>query len=155
LWLRREFADSPAIADNVVDADAWQSKLAELQRAPLGTVLLAQVDDVPAGCAIVSGAADAVAELKNVFVRPAFKGHGVGCRLLVRAAQLATERGYRVMRMQAERERGWARQLRTLGFSEIKLGDKSALPGQIALFEGCTAGVAAGGFCDDRSSLAA
>ena len=66
---------------------------------PAGAVLLAFVDDNPAGCVAlkpVQAETDAAgqAEMKRLWVRPAYQGHGLGRTLAQAAIDLARERGY-------------------------------------------------------------
>jgi carbonic anhydrase len=72
--LRQELADLPG----------WYS-------APHGALLLASLDDEPAGVVGVRAHAKAWAELKRLYVRPACRGYGLGGRL-IRAALVEAER---------------------------------------------------------------
>lgn len=158
LWLRREFASSPDLIDNVIDLNEWQSELADLRGhfgAPFGAILLAEMDGVPVGCAIMRGVGPDLCELKTVFVRPAFKHYGIACQLIVRIAELATQRGYKRMRMHAGRQQSLTTRLKTLGFAEIAAGEKVKRTRELALFEACTSDVVDGGCRQDHLSAAA
>jgi ribosomal protein S18 acetylase RimI-like enzyme len=66
---------------------------------PAGAVLLAFVDDEPAGCVAlkpVQTEANAAgeAEMKRLWVRPAHQGRGLGRQLAEAALDLARQRGY-------------------------------------------------------------
>jgi len=155
LWLRREFADAPDIADTVIDNDDWETTFDVGRKAPFGAMVIAHVDDVPAGFAMMRGLDGAACILNGLFVRPAFRGHDMACRLLVRAGQLAVERGYRCMLTLAGREQTLTHKLRALGFSEVAVGEKYVSAGPLAVFRCCTSGLAAGGCADEPTVLAA
>ncbi len=65
---------------------------------PLGVILLARVDDEPAGCIVIVpmklNSGSQAAELRRMFVRPALRGHGVGRRLVATAIDFAHAAGY-------------------------------------------------------------
>lgn len=61
---------------------------------PTGALLLCRVDGAPAGCVAFSGRALDVAELKRLYVRPAFRELKVGRNLALRAMCLAADAGY-------------------------------------------------------------
>ena len=62
---------------------------------PTGGMWLARVHDNVAGCIALGRYDDDAAELKRLFVRPAFRGHNLGTRLLGEASLFAQETGYR------------------------------------------------------------
>jgi putative acetyltransferase len=65
---------------------------------------VARVDGLPAGCGGIQlvGAedGDAYGELKRMYVRPAFRGRGVGKLLLAHLADYARQRGVDVLRLE-------------------------------------------------------
>lgn len=61
---------------------------------------MAYLDGQPAGCGGVQLFGEEYAELKRMYVRPAFRGQGVGKRLLVHLQAYAYERGLRVLRLE-------------------------------------------------------
>lgn len=65
--------------------------------APEGTLFLALVDGHPAGCVAVRRFDNSTCEMKRLFVRDAWKGHGVGRALASRAIVAGREMGYKRM----------------------------------------------------------
>lgn len=61
---------------------------------------VAYLDGQPAGCGGVQLFGDEYAELKRMYVRPQFRGQGVGKRLLAHLQAYAHERGLRVLRLE-------------------------------------------------------
>ncbi len=59
-----------------------------------GVFLLARVDHEPAGCGAVRPYDANRAEIKRMFVRPAFRGIGLGRRLLSELETIAADRGF-------------------------------------------------------------
>lgn len=66
---------------------------------PAGRLYLAMAGEAPAGCVALRPLAPEVAELKRLYVRPAFRRHGTGRLLTETALQAAGEIGYRTMRL--------------------------------------------------------
>jgi GNAT superfamily N-acetyltransferase len=67
---------------------------------PHGCLLLACLDGQPAGCAAFHRFEPGICELKRMYVRPAFRGHGIARRLLETLIQEAQTAGYSVMRLE-------------------------------------------------------
>ena len=61
---------------------------------PTGRLALATVDSQPAGCIALRRVDAHRAELKRLYVRPAFRGHGLGRALLQWAMNQARAAGY-------------------------------------------------------------
>src|SRR5579862_4064455 len=61
---------------------------------PAGRLLLARVDDVAAGCVALKPRSSTICELKRLYVRPAFRGLGVGQRLVKQVLNEARRIGY-------------------------------------------------------------
>lgn len=92
--------------------------------APDGTLLLAMVDDAVAGCCALRplDAADYAnaCEIKRLYVRPAFRGLGLGRDLAERILDTARQAGYRSVLLDTLDEMETARALyQDLGFEEI------------------------------------
>ncbi|TWV99341.1 GNAT family N-acetyltransferase [Chitinophaga pinensis] len=65
--------------------------------APAGALFIALVDGHPAGCVGVRLFENATCEMKRLFVRDAFKGHGVGRALAIKAIEAGKKLGYKRM----------------------------------------------------------
>jgi len=68
---------------------------------PAGCMLLATSAGFAAGCGGFRRLAADICELKLIFVRPEFRGHGVGRRIVVELLKLARRAGYAVARLEA------------------------------------------------------
>ena len=87
-------AASPAGAANIC-LDNFEQELADLP-APYTALLLAHVDGQPAGCIALKplpSAPEPACELKRLWVRPAFRGHSLGRRLVHAALEQAAALG--------------------------------------------------------------
>lgn len=88
---------------------------------PEGRLLLACADDAVAGCVALRPLRDGVCEMKRLFVRPAFRTHGLGRMLAERVIAEARTIGYRRMCLDTLPSMGRAQQLyEVLGFREIE-----------------------------------
>ena len=67
---------------------------------PEGCLLLATFDDRSAGCGAFHKLEDRVCEMKRVYVRPEFRGHGIGRQLAQALIARATGAGYASMRLE-------------------------------------------------------
>ena len=65
--------------------------------APEGALFLAKVNGLPAGCVAVRRFDNSTCEMKRLFVRDAYKGHGVGKALAAKAIEAGKELGYQRM----------------------------------------------------------
>lgn len=63
--------------------------------APEGALFLALVDGQPAGCVAVRAFENSTCEMKRLFVRDAYKGHGVGKALAASAIEAGRKLGYK------------------------------------------------------------
>jgi GNAT superfamily N-acetyltransferase len=88
---------------------------------PSGRLLLAHVDEAPAGCGGLRRLEPSVCEMKRLFVKPEFRGCGLGRKLSETLISNAREMGYSTMRLDtiAEKMREAVRLYKALGFYEI------------------------------------
>lgn len=93
----RELAEYERLADAVV-ADEATLAAALFGDRPDAEVVIADVDGAPAGFALFFHSFSTFLGrrglyLEDLYVRPAFRGHGIGGRLMRHLARLAVERG--------------------------------------------------------------
>lgn len=100
-----------------------------------GTFLLARVDGEPAGCGAVRMSADGRGEIKRMYVRPSWRGHGVGSALLARLELEAIERDARSLVLEMGDCQPAAEALyRRSGFATVPCwGAYLATPGSLCL----------------------
>jgi len=66
---------------------------------PDGRLLLAYIDDQPAGCIALHKLDEKICEMKRLYIRPAFRGHNLGRKLIDSILADAREVGYTHMRL--------------------------------------------------------
>lgn len=123
-WHRERHVEDLALIDRYFDADAWEAELAGLpgKYAPpdKGSLLIAYRGGQPAGCVALRDLGDNVAEMKRMFVLPAYRGLGIGRALADRAIADAKAAGYRRMRLDTSRRQAEAIRLyEASGFRRI------------------------------------
>ena len=105
----------------------FEQELRELPgeyRAPLGALMLARVDGQVAGCCALRALPDAdhvgAAEMKRLYVRPAYRGLGLGRQLTTAILDAARVAGHACVLLDTLDDMEAARQLyQDLGFVEI------------------------------------
>jgi GNAT superfamily N-acetyltransferase len=73
------------------------STLPGIYAPPAGRLLFATLDGRPAGCVCLKPRGEDVCEMKRLYVRPAFRGHDIGRKLVLRLLDEARRTGYRRM----------------------------------------------------------
>lgn len=137
LWLQELFLDYQRDIGIDLSYQGFTDELATLPgeyRPPAGVLLLALVDGEPAGCCALrplpnSDHPDAC-EMKRLFVRPAFRGLGLGRQLVEQTLLCAQQAGYRYLLLDTLTDMEAARALyEELGFEEIAPYYHNPLPG--------------------------
>jgi GNAT superfamily N-acetyltransferase len=113
----------------------FERELAELPGSyapPAGRLVVALVDGTAAGCGALRPLDAGVAELKRMWVRPAFRGRGLGRSIAEVLLRAADDVGYRAVRLDTLGSMKEARSLYAdLGFREIPAYYDNPLPGVI------------------------
>ncbi|HEX7878952.1 MAG TPA: GNAT family N-acetyltransferase [Candidatus Eisenbacteria bacterium] len=142
-----EFADSPTPVDTVrtlfreyadaigtdLEYQGFSAELATLPgayAAPDGALLLVSVEGEPAGCVAFKRLDEHGAELKRLFVRPAYRALGLGRWLVGNVIDLACVAKYRTLRLDTLAHMTGAQNLyRRIGFREIAPYGDGHMPG--------------------------
>ena len=120
---RALFREYTAALDFDLDFQDIEEELAALPgpyARPEGIILLAEVDDEPVGVVALKPLdAPGVCEMKRLYVRPRFRGRGLGRALGTAILEAARRLGYETMRLDTVASMTPARELyRSLGFEE-------------------------------------
>jgi GNAT superfamily N-acetyltransferase len=103
LWNRSRYAHLPWLVERYYDPANWDAYLAALTglfEPPSGDILLARLAGEPAGCALMRRIDASTCEMKHLYVRDDARGRGVASQLCAALMMLATERGFKVMRLE-------------------------------------------------------
>lgn len=119
-----EYARSLSVDLCFQNFDAELAQLPGVYTPPAGALLLALVDDEPAGCVAMRPLPEAdhtnACEMKRLYVRPAFRRYGLGRLLTQRLIDLATQAGHSCMLLDTLDDMEAARGLyASLGFVEV------------------------------------
>ena len=123
-WHRDRNREDLDLIDRYFDPAAYQAELASLPGSyapPDGALLLATLDDEPAGCVALHRLDDRTCEMKRMFVHVHLQGHGIGRALGEAAIDQGRALGYQRMRLDTSFRQHEAQALyRKLGFTVIE-----------------------------------
>jgi putative acetyltransferase len=124
--LFREYAAALHVNLCFQDFERELQELPGTYSPPAGRLLLAHNKDDAgatarlAGCGALRPLSPEISEMKRLYVRSEFRGHGIGCALTLALISAAREIGYRAMRLDTLPEMQQAQKLyQQLGFREI------------------------------------
>jgi putative acetyltransferase len=93
-WIAALEPDEFNQAPTFHDVETELATLPGIYAPPAGRLLLAEYDGQPAGCVCLKGHDAATAELKRLYVRPAFRGLNIGQQLVNTLLREARQAGY-------------------------------------------------------------
>ena len=96
--VRELFREYQAAVNAPVCFASFDAELAGLP-GPYVTLLVSDVNGSPAGCVALKPLADQTAEVKRLYVRPAFRRLGLGEQLMRAVASAAQQLGYTTLRL--------------------------------------------------------
>jgi putative acetyltransferase len=116
-----EYAQSLAFSLCFQNFEQELKSLPAAYAQPDGRLLLAHDSDIAAGCVALRKLEDGICEMKRLYVRPAYRGKGIGRLLVDRVIAEARAIGYRQMRLDsvASSMQPAISLYRQLGFREI------------------------------------
>lgn len=128
--LFREYVSSLAEDISFQNVDAELATLPGKYTRPGGVALIAWDGARAAGAVAYRMVEPGVCEMKRLYVRPAFRGRGLGRELAEALVDDARARGYRTMLLDTLESMGSARALyRDLGFAPVAAYYDNPLPG--------------------------
>jgi GNAT superfamily N-acetyltransferase len=97
--LFKEYASSLGVDLSFQDFEHEMKELPGEYAEPDGCILLASLDSGLVGCVALRPLSSEVCEMKRMYVRPTFRGQGMGRLLAEDVITEARKRGYRKMRL--------------------------------------------------------
>jgi len=132
--LFREYADSLAFDLSFQEFEKELESLPGRYAFPEGCLLVAENQDGIVGCVAVRKIDEGVCEMKRLFVRPEYRGTGIGRRLAMEIIQTAIRLGYSHMRLDTTPSMSTATSLyRSLGFYDTEPYCYNPVPGAVYL----------------------
>jgi len=124
---------------------------------PSGVLLLGLSNNQAAGCVALHRLEDGVCEMKRLYVRPQFRGTGIGSQLVRRVIESAVAMGYKRMRLDtvADQMQDALRMYRRLGFLEIEPYRENPIPSALYMeldLKRCEASTVCGNAAASRQS---
>ena len=102
--------------------------------SPEGRLYIAFVGDQPGGCVGLRKIAEGIAEMKRLYVRPLFRGQGIGRQLVLALVKDCRQLGYSRMRLDTLPSMKRALELyRAMGFRPIDPYTENPVPGAMFL----------------------
>lgn len=141
-----EYAESLGFSLCFQDFDKELAGLPGDYSAPTGCLLLAWADGEMAGCVALRRLADRVCEMKRMYIRPAFRGKGLGRKLAEAVVRRADAMGYRRMRLDTLPVMKEAIELyRSMGFGTIEPYYRNPIEGALYMELDLAEGTRSGG----------
>ncbi len=136
-WIRGLFLEYAASLGFDLSFQGFEKELASLPgeyAPPFGRLILAIQEDEPAGCVALRRIDAARCEMKRLYIRPAFRGSGLGRSLAEAVIDEARRLGYARMRLDTVPSMRRAIGLyRSFGFREIPPYRLNPIPGALFL----------------------
>ena len=130
-----EYAESLGFSLCFQGFDEELARLPGKYSRPEGRLLLVRQDDADAGCVGVQRLESNLCEMKRMYVKPIFRGRGLGRALAETAICEARAAGYQAMRLDTIEPRmsSAVALYRTLGFVEIAPYRPNPIPGALCM----------------------